>query len=231
GTIDVATADDAIQTVDWIARQSDSGKHLWYNSLSHGPSIFLGNEGVENRVNQLIEHIYREYGPWGSDEVWVAPSDQIYSYILVRDGIDIEIIDIDRGGFAYDESEAMQLPPEELVGLESIEILPTRVRPVDTPIPILKLATQEPIVEPTATPEPAVITDTVEIDGEDELAMVSNDSSGLVSQSAAQTPSALFSSLGILAWLLLVVSFMTIMIALVLSVLLFLRYRQLRRRG
>ena len=63
--------------VDWIAQNSTPDRHLWYNSLTHG--------NQEDNVAPLINHIYNNYGPGGDNSVWVAPADEIYSYLLTRD--------------------------------------------------------------------------------------------------------------------------------------------------
>ena len=70
--------------IDWISEQSESDDlHLWYNSLSHG--------NQEANVELLVDYIYDNYGPGGTDEVWVAPADQIYSYIITRDDTDVTL--------------------------------------------------------------------------------------------------------------------------------------------
>ena len=63
--------------MDWMAANSNNSRHLWYNTLAHG--------GHEDAVKQVVDYLYSHYGPGGTDEVWVAPSDEIYSYLLVRD--------------------------------------------------------------------------------------------------------------------------------------------------
>ncbi len=69
---------EALDTIDWMAqRHGETGEHFWYNTLSHG------NE--EAALATFATHVYSEYGPEGTDEVWVAPSDEIYSYLLTRD--------------------------------------------------------------------------------------------------------------------------------------------------
>lgn len=63
--------------MDWMAANSNDSRHLWYNTLAHG--------NHEDAVKQLVEYVYTKYGPGGTNEVWVAPSDEIYSYLLVRE--------------------------------------------------------------------------------------------------------------------------------------------------
>lgn len=63
--------------IDWVATHSNANRHIWYNSMNHG--------GNEQALGQVVDHIYNRYGPAGDNSVWVAPSDHIYSYLLVRD--------------------------------------------------------------------------------------------------------------------------------------------------
>jgi hypothetical protein len=53
-------------------------RHFWYNSLCHGV-------GSDHGVMEFIPWVYNNYGEGGDNSVWVAPSDEIYSYLLVRD--------------------------------------------------------------------------------------------------------------------------------------------------
>ncbi len=66
-----------INTIDWMATSSSSVRHFWLNTLSHGSK--------EASLSQIINHTYDNYGPGGTDEIWVAPATEIYSYMLVRD--------------------------------------------------------------------------------------------------------------------------------------------------
>jgi hypothetical protein len=66
-----------IAAIDSVAAKSGSSSHLWFNSLAHG-----SNEGS---VVPVLQYVYGKYGPGGTNEVLVAPSDEIYSYLVVRD--------------------------------------------------------------------------------------------------------------------------------------------------
>lgn len=66
-----------ITHLDWMAAQASPTQHFWYNTLSHGAN--------EETIGQVVDYLYDTYGPDGTDEAWVAPSDMIYSYLLVRD--------------------------------------------------------------------------------------------------------------------------------------------------
>jgi hypothetical protein len=63
--------------MDWLSAQAAPSRHFWYNTLSHG--------NQETSLNQAVQHAYNLYGPGGSDELWMAPADAVYSYLLVRD--------------------------------------------------------------------------------------------------------------------------------------------------
>jgi peptidoglycan/xylan/chitin deacetylase (PgdA/CDA1 family) len=69
-------------TVDRIHGLADSTHHYWYNTLSHGVDSQYPGQGVY----RFISYLHANYGPGGADEVWVAPSDEVYSYLVTRDG-------------------------------------------------------------------------------------------------------------------------------------------------
>lgn len=176
GRIDGGNVTDVLQHVDWVSRQADKGIHLWYNSLSHGPLENTNNEEVNDSLDQMIEHIYREYGPLGTDEVWVAPSDAIYSYLLIREKGDFTVGRFVKNGENLDLEQAQKLPLEALKTLESIRIFPTVERPVDTPIPIESMATpvdvsdgavaavEEREPDEASTPTPAAVSSAADTD-------------------------------------------------------------------
>jgi hypothetical protein len=63
--------------IDWASLHSNSSRHIWFNTLTHG--------NQEDDLEPVIAYIYNTYGPGGTDELWMAPSDEIYSYLIVRD--------------------------------------------------------------------------------------------------------------------------------------------------
>ncbi len=69
---------------DWMATHSNENRHFWYNTLAHG--------GNETGAIELLNYLDTNYGPNGTDEVWVAPSSEIYSYILVRDNTTVSLV-------------------------------------------------------------------------------------------------------------------------------------------
>lgn len=91
---------NTIAEIDWIAAQASSSYHFWHNSLAHGNN--------ENDVQQVVNHIYTNYGAGGTDEAWIAPSDQIYSYLIVRDNATITQVD----SLPNPPGEVTQLAPQ-----------------------------------------------------------------------------------------------------------------------
>ncbi|MEM7799014.1 MAG: hypothetical protein AAF633_07495, partial [Chloroflexota bacterium] len=68
---------ETIATFDLISNHyKTSGERIWFNTLSH--------DGLVNVIDQSLSYLHSTYGPGGSDEVWVAPSDEIYSYQVIR---------------------------------------------------------------------------------------------------------------------------------------------------
>lgn len=78
GNVDVA-ADSILENFDWLSRNATSSQHLWYNTLSHG-----NNEATIDTILDYLDNNYKE-------EVWVAPSDEIYSYLQLRDNVIINV--------------------------------------------------------------------------------------------------------------------------------------------
>ncbi|MEM8858444.1 MAG: hypothetical protein AAGD96_08990 [Chloroflexota bacterium] len=180
-TIDGGTLEETIRRIDWIARNLDSTRHIWYNSLSHGESEPLENEGTESRLGSLIEYVYRNYGPLGTNEVWVAPSDQVISYVTLRDIVEFEVVSASRNSESIDPSLIREVEQNSVGQLESSGFLPTRVRPEDTPIPIIAEAIpveavptaqdEEAVAETTPTPEPVTPEPTEALESE-EVALI-----------------------------------------------------------
>lgn len=197
GTIDGDNLEEVIRRIDWIARNTDETTHIWYNTLSHGETPELENEGVEVRIGSLVEYVYRNYGPLGTNEVWVAPSDEVISYITLRDTVQFDIVLASRNGEELDPTSIREVAQNSIDELESTGFLPTRLRPEDTPIPIAIEAisantptpntTEQTALEPAMTPEPlltvedseTVETDTAEVTEMEPTAGDEGDSGGI----------------------------------------------------
>lgn len=76
-----------IADLDEIAALAGPKLHFWYNTASHGSG--------EQKLQEVAAHVFERYGPGGTDEAWVAPAEEIYSYLLVRDGAIVRVEDQD----------------------------------------------------------------------------------------------------------------------------------------
>jgi hypothetical protein len=75
-----AFADDynvANAYIDERVAKVEPGHAIWLNNLSHG--------GGEGNVLPVLQYVKDVYGDSGADNVWVAPADEIYAYLLIRD--------------------------------------------------------------------------------------------------------------------------------------------------
>ncbi|MFK7802844.1 MAG: polysaccharide deacetylase family protein [Anaerolineae bacterium] len=85
-----------IGKLDWMANNSNEDRRFWYNTLAHG--------NHEISMMSVLDYVWGNYGPGGTDEAWVSSSTEVYSYILNRDNatVDVElseeIPDIPPGG-------------------------------------------------------------------------------------------------------------------------------------
>lgn len=55
--------------------------HYWLNTFMH----WSDDKKPQQSIFAFLTWVYTNYGPGGKDNVWVAPSEEIYSYLLVRD--------------------------------------------------------------------------------------------------------------------------------------------------
>jgi len=88
---------DPGEVLQYIVDHRGSTNHYWLNSLDHG----VDNDwhaGTQEGVFGFIPWLYANYGPAGSDEVLVAPAEEIYSYLLVRDRSAVTATVVDDGG-------------------------------------------------------------------------------------------------------------------------------------
>lgn len=71
--------EDPQAVIGVIDSMHSSATHNWYNTYSHGDNN--GNKPVVSNVNTVGNFIVSNY----PSEGWIAPADQIYSYLLTRD--------------------------------------------------------------------------------------------------------------------------------------------------
>ena len=130
---------------DWMANNANSGRHFWYNTLAHGFH--------EDTVSEAITHVYNNYGPNGTNEAWVAPSDEIYSYILVRDSSQVTMTSIKKNGIPWSPATVSPSPSSTNTHVPTETATSTQTHtpspnPTDTPNPTNTLV---PTQTPTAT--------------------------------------------------------------------------------
>ncbi len=115
-----------------------SDQVYWYNSFSHGSQTF-GDNTV--KLNDVASYFVRTYGRNGSGEAWMAPADEIYSYLLVR-----EFVEISTSKDLPAASTPTPLPPTPLPPTSTAA--PTQASPPQ-PTPTFDFATSTPS-RPTA---------------------------------------------------------------------------------
>jgi peptidoglycan/xylan/chitin deacetylase (PgdA/CDA1 family) len=89
-------------------------QHYWLNTFTHD----VDDRPAQQSIFAFLPWLYNTYGLGGDNSVWVAPAEEIYAYLLVRDGVKI----------TYS------------VNAQTAEPLPTRtpVEPTPTPIPTVQ---------------------------------------------------------------------------------------------
>ncbi len=60
----------------------EQGKPLWYTTFSHGDHLFGDNTQV---LAESLDYLIGTYGTGGTNEVWIAPTSTVISYLQVRD--------------------------------------------------------------------------------------------------------------------------------------------------
>jgi len=145
----------ATQVFDWMSANAGTGQHFWFNTLTHGSH--------ESTLGPVLDYAYTHYGPGGTNEIWMAPEDEIYSYLLVRDSTTISagVLTITGSGTVVPttivSATATSVPP-------TATRTPTRVPPTvtRTPTRVPPTVTRTPTrVPPTATRTPTRVPPTV----------------------------------------------------------------------
>jgi peptidoglycan/xylan/chitin deacetylase (PgdA/CDA1 family) len=76
-----AASEDPQMHIETIRAHSDATHHYWYNTFAHGADMaYPGSD-----VFLMVPWLHDTYGPGGTNEAWVATTEQIVSYLLVRD--------------------------------------------------------------------------------------------------------------------------------------------------
>jgi len=88
-TTDFKTIDKYLKTIDSIVKQSTQ---VWFNEFTHG----TGNTNLWNLSMRFPDFKYymttlsNKYGLKGNDSIWMAPWQEVYEYIWLRDRIKID---------------------------------------------------------------------------------------------------------------------------------------------
>lgn len=75
-----STTSGALWYMDYADRvlSENPSMHLWLNLHSH-------NVAPNDIAGSSMDYLYFSYGPGGKDQVWIAPADEVYQYLAVRD--------------------------------------------------------------------------------------------------------------------------------------------------
>lgn len=88
-TITFKTMDKYLKTIDSIVKQKDQ---VWFNEFTHG----TGNTNLWNLSMRFPDFKYYmtsladKYGLKGNDSIWMAPWQEVYEYIWLRDRIKVD---------------------------------------------------------------------------------------------------------------------------------------------
>lgn len=80
--------------IDSVAMLTDDGEHYWFSEYAHRvgypgePFIFV----LADDFIDYMSHMENLYGRFGDDKIWVAPVQEVYEYIQIRDNAIIENI-------------------------------------------------------------------------------------------------------------------------------------------
>jgi hypothetical protein len=74
------------QHIDNAATLSVNGNHYWYNDFTHRVAVqSYGGSLLFSTFEYYMNYIANTYGKNGSDRVWMAPLQDVYEYLQVRD--------------------------------------------------------------------------------------------------------------------------------------------------
>jgi len=72
--------------VNGVAAMSVNGQHYWWNDFTHHVGIQPYASSLKfSTFEYYMSHIAQIYGINGLDNIWMAPIEQVYDYLIVRD--------------------------------------------------------------------------------------------------------------------------------------------------
>ncbi len=115
--------------IDNAANNSTGGNHYWFNEFTH----IIGSSGPIgiNNFRTYMQYIEDTYGQNGSDRIWVAPLQEVYEYLQVRDNIQLShtvagndvTVSFDLSAIPPDlRQEALSLAVSANANISSIEV-------------------------------------------------------------------------------------------------------------
>jgi hypothetical protein len=76
--------------IDFIASQSVNGNHYWFSEFTHHVSPQpKGGSLIFSTFEYYMNYIHTTYGQPGSDRVWMAPLQEVYEYLAVRENVSV----------------------------------------------------------------------------------------------------------------------------------------------
>ncbi|MFD0675044.1 hypothetical protein [Cohnella sp. GCM10027633] len=76
--------------IDAAAASSVNGNHYWINDFTHDIAVQNWGGGMTPAAFRgLMEYVANTYGSGGSDRVWMAPLQEVYEYLKVRDAVTV----------------------------------------------------------------------------------------------------------------------------------------------
>ncbi len=106
---------------------ADGGTPLW---LTHHVHDEAGLDPICNAVEIGTDYLYHHYGAGGTDEVWVAPAQEVYEYLVTRAAITVSLVAVE--------------PDDSAAPLPAPNITPT-----PTPLPTVYTRTFYPVADTT----------------------------------------------------------------------------------
>ncbi len=110
----------------------------WYTTFSHGSDLFGDNTSA---LVETLDYLIATYGEDGTNEVWIAPTDVVYSYLILRDKATVSLVN--------SQVVTPTAIPVTLTPTSIPEMTPTSTS-TQTPVPT-STSTQTPM----PTPDPA----------------------------------------------------------------------------
>lgn len=106
---------------------ANGGTPLWLTHHTHNEA---GLDPVCNAVEIGTDYLYHHYGAGGTDEVWVAPAQEVYEYLVTRAALAVSLAAIE--------------PDDSAAALPAPNITPT-----PTPLPTVYTKTFYPVADTT----------------------------------------------------------------------------------